>query len=144
MRKETAMFDGVVNDRLNIWADTSRTLARGAFLRRMQELAGFTAKGFAEQLDINRTVLYQERVKVSQRVLERLRDLTRIIDNAFVLFEGDEDKVIKWLFSQNRRFYNMTPFSMAMAGKGDTIYQFQENLRFDQGQGPQTVNDRDN
>ena len=141
--RERSMLEGIVNDRLSIWADNTRTVARGAFLRRMQELAGFTAKGFAETLDVNRTVLYQEKVKVSPRVLARLQDLTRVIDNAFVLLEDDEDKVIQWLFSQNRRYYNMTPFSMVMAGKGDTIYTFQEDLRFDQGEGSQRTHYHD-
>jgi hypothetical protein len=142
--KEQTMIEGTVHDRLKIWADATRTAAWGATLRRMQEYAGLTAKAFANDIGLNRTHVYQERIRVSGKVQARLKDLERVIDNAFALFEDNEEKVIKWLFSPSRRFYNMTPFSMVMAGKGDTVYHFQENLRYDQGQGPQGTDDRNN
>ncbi|WP_141734526.1 DUF2384 domain-containing protein [Oligoflexus tunisiensis] len=114
--------------RIKLWADPAQTAVRGETLRRLSALAGFTAKAMARELDVNRSTLYQEKVRIPQKIQQRLRELTRVIDNAFVLFEGDEKAVMEWLFSPSRRFYNMTPFSLVMGGNGSTVYEFQENL----------------
>ncbi len=122
------MQNAPIKDRLNLWADQSQTAARGEVLLKLSSMAGFTAKAFAKDLGVNRSVIYQQKVRLSQKAQFRLRDLTRIIDNAFLLFEGNETAVFEWLFSPSRRFYNMTPFNFVMAGKGETIYEWQENL----------------
>lgn len=58
----------------------------------------------------------------------RLSDLNKIIENAYVLFDGDEEKIVKWLMSDNSRWFNVSPFNMAVGGAGDKVVKFQEEL----------------
>ena len=64
----------------------------------------------------------------NRNLVEKLLILTRIADNAFLLFNGDEGKVITWLFASNKRFCNYSPYQMVMMGDGEAVYTHQEKL----------------
>ncbi|SMF60538.1 antitoxin Xre/MbcA/ParS toxin-binding domain-containing protein [Pseudobacteriovorax antillogorgiicola] len=116
----------ILQDRFGLWADTAMRKANGEKLRQIAKAAGKNIKSFSKEAGLNRTIIYQEVVPVPEDLRERLIVLTRIIDNAVDLFDGDMEAAERWLYTPNRRFMNFSPFSMALAGKGETVCEHQE------------------
>lgn len=126
MEQKVSAAKDILQDRFGLWADQAMRKARGEKLRKIAKAAGKNIKSFSKETGINRTIIYQDVVPVPDDIRPRLILLTRIIDNAVELFEGDMDAAEKWLYTPNRRFMNFSPFSMALAGQGDTVCEHQE------------------
>ena len=117
----------ILKDEYGLWDDIpAMTRARGDRLRALAKSAGIPVKTFSKDVGLTRTKIYQDVVPIPKELRDRLIDLTRIIDNATLLFEGDKEKALDWIMTPNRRFMNFSPFSMALVGKGKTVYEHQE------------------
>ena len=118
---------GVISDHLHVFRDKAMCVVNGEVLRNLAEQGGYETKSFAKELGISRTKIYQRDVPLSAETRKRVVELVRILDNAVQLFDGLEEAV-NWLVTPNRSFYNMSPLAMALAGKGESVYQRQEEL----------------
>jgi hypothetical protein len=115
-------------DRLGLFDDGAMSVIRGEALRRLTRDAGYdSVKAFTKEIGIGRTKIYQDKIKVTGKIRDRLLELVRIYNNAIQLYK-DESEARSWLLAPNKRFYNMSPLMMAMAGRGKAVYDVQEEL----------------
>lgn len=114
-------------DSLGMFTDKTMYQVNGAVLLDMAKKGYPSIKAFSRDTGMTRTRIYKETFSVPPELRQRLLDLLRIYNNALKLFENKE-KSLEWLLAPNPRFYNSSPFVMAMTNKGARVYDIQEEL----------------
>lgn len=117
-------FDGRIADKLNWFVpDTNYSKLNNQNLREYAEAAHMKINELAKILNISRTSMYSKsNISLDAKTKSRLLDLAKISDMAFVLFNKNKKEALKWVVSSNDRFIdNLSPFEMALCGKGKSV-----------------------
>ena len=114
-------------DSLGVFQDHSMYVVNGSVLLDLATKGYPSIKAFAHDAGMTRTRIYKESFKASIELRSRLLDLLRVYNNALKLYDSEKD-ALDWLFAPNHRFYNLSPFVMAMSGRGNRVYEIQEEL----------------
>jgi len=117
-----------IQDNLGLFTNPAMNVVNGLVLQKLALDAGYdSVKSFTKEIGISRTQSYRE-FRVTGVIRDRLLVLLRIHRNAQRLYSSEPDAPIRWLTAPNGRFYNLSPFMMALSGRGKTVYELQEEL----------------
>lgn len=114
-------------DSLGVFQDQAMLNVNGEVLFDLANKGYPSIKAFSKDTQMTRTRIYKKRFRAPEVLRSRLLDLLIIYDNAVKLYGSDFDAE-KWLFAPNPHFYNLSPFVMAMSGKGNRVYESQKEL----------------
>jgi len=116
-----------LNEVLGIKADNSLQLVKAInrgfsfhTLEKVKRKTGLPMESLAATIGISQRTLSRRKKekKLSSTESDRLISISRIFSLAVGLFEGNEEKAIRWLTNRNRALGNISPLIMAQTETG--------------------------
>ena len=119
---QVAFDDGSLKNSFGILTKDRHSISAKNFLSFI-DLSGFTRSEIASKLGVNRTSLYQEKMRLSREEIEKkIIPLVVAADAAFSFFKNKE-KARSWIMSPNTHFFACSPFQICLQGEGKIVIE---------------------